>query len=115
MIGGPDAFIKRVYQISPFDSEGQVVPKTLFKDLIPVIKEKTKGPIFEKDDGLCVQTDGDVWIVNDNDGVDDSSGEQLLFTLSDASGPPKCSFLDWGCWFGLFIDWFFYIVRFEWL
>ena len=37
--------------------------------------------VFEKLDGLAVLPNGDAYIVNDNDGVDDNSGETQLINL----------------------------------
>lgn len=63
-------------------------------DLIPTYFELTKGATREKFEGLCVTAQGDVWVNNDNDGVDDNSGENFFavvgqITLSeiDGSGP----------------------------
>lgn len=38
----------------------------------------TKGSTREKFEGLCVTAQGDIWVNNDNDGVDDNSGENLF-------------------------------------
>lgn len=37
----------------------------------------------EKIEGAAVTANGDVYIVNDNDGVDDNSGETQLINLGD--------------------------------
>jgi len=83
--GGPDAAIKRIYKIDLGDysyENGDIVGKTLFKDLI---KEgdltKMNGSIIEKVEGLAVTQSGKMWIATDNDGVDDSSGEQVLLNV----------------------------------
>lgn len=39
------------------------------------------GWVYEKIEGLAVSSNGRVWVNNDNDGVDDNSGEQYLFDL----------------------------------
>jgi hypothetical protein len=54
--------------------------KTLVWDLISDLKTD-KGPVLEKVEGLMVTANGDVFIVTDNDGVDDSSGETQLINL----------------------------------
>lgn len=81
--GGPDAAIKRLYR---FDVSGlaadSVVSKTLVRDLIDDLKAPG-GLVPEKIEGLAVMADGDVLIVNDNDGVDDNSGETQLIHLGD--------------------------------
>ena len=37
----------------------------------------------QKIEGMSIQANGDVLIVNDNDGVDDSNGETQLINLGD--------------------------------
>ncbi len=39
------------------------------------------GFIPEKVEGLTVLSNGDILVVNDNDGVDDNSGETRLMTI----------------------------------
>ena len=39
------------------------------------------GPVPEKIEGLAVLADGNLLIVNDNDGVNDNSGETQLLEL----------------------------------
>lgn len=79
--GGPDAAIKRLYL---FDVTGlaadSIVTKTLIRDLLPDLAAPG-GLIPEKIEGLAVTPAGDVYIVNDNDGVDDNSGETELLNL----------------------------------
>lgn len=79
--GGPDAAIKRIYLVDLADvEEGSTISKTLVQDIIPDLKEATNGFVMEKVEGLAY--DGEyMWINNDNDGVDDNSGEQLLLKL----------------------------------
>ena len=91
--GGPDAAVKRLYtfniagvdfkpaaDVANFD----VVSKTLVRDLLAEGDfDGTGGLILEKLEGLAVLGNGDVLIVNDNDGVDDSNGETQLFNLGD--------------------------------
>lgn len=88
--GGPDAAIKRIYSFSvagltpTADNGGQpefpVVAKRLARDLMPELKG-TGGYVLEKIEGMALSRDGEVLIVNDNDGVDDSNGETQLFRL----------------------------------
>lgn len=83
--GGPDAAIKRLYS---FDVTGlapdSVVTKTLVRDLIvDGDLVAAGGPIPEKIEGSAVVANGDVYIVNDNDGVDDNSGETQLINLGN--------------------------------
>jgi len=83
--GGPDAAIKRIYEINInyTGSELSVLNKILVADLLETLKEATNGPIVEKVEGLTVDNHGNVWINNDNDGLDDNSGENLLLNLGD--------------------------------
>ena len=81
--GGPDAAIKRLYT---FDVTGlaadSVVTKTLLDDLIDDLGS-TGGLTAEKVEGSAVDAMGQVWIINDNDGVDDNSGETNLINLGN--------------------------------
>lgn len=88
--GGADAVIKRIYKFSvtdlkPMADEGgipgfPVVSKHLVRDLMPDLKA-TGGQVLEKIEGLTVLHNGDVLVVNDNDGVKDSNGETQLLRL----------------------------------
>lgn len=76
--GATDKRIARVYQISLAGvAAGAPVTKHLVKDLMPDMKA-LNGFVFEKVEGLTVTQDGFMWVVNDNDGVDDNSGEIQL-------------------------------------
>ena len=78
---GFDAAIKRIYEIDLTSVvAGSTVTKTLVRDLMADLK-KPKGMVPEKIEGLAVTSEGDVYIVNDNDGVDDNSGETQLMNL----------------------------------
>jgi hypothetical protein len=86
---GTDARIKRIYEFSvagltpqPQDSEKPFpnLKKTLVRDLIPDLTADN-GLVLEKVEGLMMTADGDAFIVTDNDGVDDSSGETQLRNL----------------------------------
>jgi len=90
--GGPDAAIKRLYKFSTqgltsVADNGEVpafplVSKTLVRDLMSDLKA-TGGLTLEKVEGLAVTDQGTVFVVNDNDGVDDSNGETQLLRLED--------------------------------
>jgi len=90
--GGPDAAIKRIYK---FSTKGlaavsatsdvttiPVVTKVLVRDLMADLKA-TGGLVLEKVEGLTVDEEGTAYIVNDNDGVDDSNGETQLLKFED--------------------------------
>jgi len=82
---GPDAAIKRLYRINLASAaDGTTVTKTLVRDLIPDF-EATGALVPEKIEGLAVTSNGDVWVNNDNDGVDDNSGENQLIRIGNIS------------------------------
>lgn len=56
------------------------VTKTLLRDLTPDLM-KTQGQGLEKIEGMTVDKDGNLFVVSDNDGVDDSSGETQFFAF----------------------------------
>jgi len=80
---GPDARIKRIYR---FDLTGKANGATLSKVLVRDLMADLRAPngnVYEKIEGLALMANGDVLIVNDNDGVDDgaNSGEVQLINL----------------------------------
>jgi len=79
--GSLDAAIKRIYQVDLSSVESDAtVEKTLYKDLMPMLKQNGRLNI-EKVEGLTVMEDKSIYIVTDNDGVDDNSGEILLMKV----------------------------------
>ena len=64
----------------PTGSALPVVQKTLVRDLIDDLKAPG-GQVIEKVEGLTVTPTGDAYIVTDNDGVDDNSGETQFINL----------------------------------
>jgi hypothetical protein len=89
--GNWDARIKRIYSFSTagveFKPEGSEFDRlmkgdaiTLVEDLIPALAQDN-GPVIEKVEGMTELGNGDVVIVTDNDGVDDSSGETQFINL----------------------------------
>jgi hypothetical protein len=81
--GGPDAAIKRLYTFTTDGLEpGDTVQKTLVRDLLAEGDlTATNGLAAEKVEGSAVADNGDIYIINDNDGVDDNSGETNLINL----------------------------------
>ncbi|RDH84463.1 MAG: alkaline phosphatase [endosymbiont of Galathealinum brachiosum] len=78
---GPDASIKRLYKFSVASLvDGDTVSKTLVDDLIDDLRN-ANGLVYEKVEGSAVLSNGDIYIINDNDGVDDNSGETQLMKL----------------------------------
>ena len=51
------------------------------RDLLPELTSLTHGYAVDKVEGLAFDAAGDAWVVTDNDGVDDSSGETLFWNL----------------------------------
>ncbi|MBL0405897.1 esterase-like activity of phytase family protein [Microvirga aerilata] len=81
------AKIKKLYAVSMADmkpiklgGELPLVQKTLVRDLPPDLKAP-KGYVLDKVEGFAVDAAGDAYIVTDNDGVDDSSGETQFLKL----------------------------------
>jgi DNA-binding beta-propeller fold protein YncE len=84
---GSAARIKRVYTVdlagadfTPFGQPLPVVPKTLAADLLDTLAEHS---IWTPDklEGLAVAADGDVYVVTDNDGLDDAVGQTVFVNL----------------------------------
>ena len=53
------------------------------RDLIPDLKAATNGYVVDKVEGFAIDADGNAFVVTDNDGVDDSSGETLFLRLGN--------------------------------
>ncbi|MFK8025400.1 MAG: esterase-like activity of phytase family protein [Ilumatobacter sp.] len=90
---GPIAELKAVYGVDldasefrAFDDPAGLVTidKTLLADLLPAIEENSIWTA-EKLEGLAVTSDGQVYAVTDNDGVDDAPGETVFLRLGDVS------------------------------
>jgi hypothetical protein len=80
--GGPDAAIKRLYSFDVTGlTDGAAVTKNLVRDLMDDLAV-AGGLTPEKIEGLALQG-GNIYIINDNDGVDDNSGETQLINLGD--------------------------------
>jgi len=84
---GPDAKVKRVYAVdlskiafAPAGAPAPLVTKTLLKDFLPDLQARTLWTP-DKPEGLTVTRDGTMWVVTDNDGVDNSNGETVLLNL----------------------------------
>ena len=50
-------------------------------DFLPDLKAQTNGYVVDKLEGFTFDKAGTAYAVTDNDGVDDSSGETLFFTV----------------------------------
>lgn len=87
---GPDARIKRVYTVDLMGetpvAEGGAFPvldKSLAVDVLPAM-QAGKGWVHDKLEGLARTAEGTVYVVTDNDGVDDSTGETQFLDLGKA-------------------------------
>ncbi|MBL8597688.1 MAG: esterase-like activity of phytase family protein [Devosia sp.] len=85
-IGGKAA-LKAVYRMpvsqlvpAPLGGELPVVSKELVRDLLPDLKSGN-GYVVDKVESLAIDGEGTAYVITDNDGVDDSSGETLLWTF----------------------------------
>ena len=80
---GPDAALKRLYVINLSTYiDGITLSKTRVRDLMTDLAT-TGGLIPEKIEGTAVMANGDVYIINDNDGVNNNSGETQLINLGN--------------------------------
>lgn len=84
---GDAAATKRIYRVplldlqpAPMDGSLPVVAKELVHDLMPELLQLS-GYVPDKVEGMAITGEGAIWVVNDNDGVDDSSGETLFFRI----------------------------------
>lgn len=87
------AVTKKVYRIplsemvpAPLGGELPVVTKELVRDLLPDLKS-TGGYVLDKVEGLAILPSGEIYVSTDNDGVDDSSGETMFFSIGTAGQP----------------------------
>lgn len=62
------------------DGELPLLTKTLVRDLLPDLKS-SNGYVVDKVEGFTFDAAGDAYVVTDNDGVDDSSGETVFKNL----------------------------------
>jgi hypothetical protein len=87
---GDLARTKKLYAVSldafkPASLAGDlpVVEKTLVRDLLPELKAATSGYVLDKVEGFAIDGQGNAFVVTDNDGVDDSSGETVFLRLGN--------------------------------
>ena len=84
---GDKAAIKKIYRVAlselapaKLGGELPLVAKEDVRDLLPDLKS-LNGYVVDKVEGLAIDADGNAYVATDNDGVDDSSGETLFFTV----------------------------------
>ena len=63
------------------DRDLPLVTKEVVRDLIPDLKQ-WNGYVVDKVEGMAMDSTGKVWLVTDNDGVKDSSGETFLWNVT---------------------------------
>jgi hypothetical protein len=84
---GEAAKLKKLYRVplaelkpAALGGELRAVKKEEVRDLIPDLKS-LNGYVVDKVEGFTVDAGGNGYVVTDNDGVDDSSGETLFFSI----------------------------------
>lgn len=86
---GPIAELKAVYRIELADADFRAyddpaglvtIDKSLLVDVLPALAEASIWTA-EKLEGLAVAADGTMYVVTDNDGVDDAPGETVFLNL----------------------------------
>lgn len=89
-LNGPDARVKAIYRVDiPADGvftaaePPKVLPKKLARDLLPDL-QATNGFAQEKVEGFAVAGNGKLYVVTDNDGLDDANGETVFLDLGPA-------------------------------
>ena len=62
-------------------SAGLVQGLSVRNGRVGFMMEAPGGLLYEKIEGMALMDDGDVYVCNDNDGVDDNSGETQLLNV----------------------------------
>lgn len=65
---------------APLGGPLPVVTREVVRDLIPDLTS-TGGYVLDKVEGMAIFPDGATWLMTDNDGVDDSSGETMFWSI----------------------------------
>ena len=78
---------KKIYRVAlsemqpaPLGGDLPVVSKEEVRDLIPDLTS-TGGYVLDKVEGLAITPGSTAWVSTDNDGVDDHSGETMLWSF----------------------------------
>jgi hypothetical protein len=84
---GEQAVMKKLYRVpladmvsTPLDGELPTVSKELVRDLVPDLLS-TGGFVLDKVEGFAIDSTGEGFAVTDNDGVDDSTGETMFWSI----------------------------------
>ena len=91
-LNGPNAAVKRLYTVEIPTAEAIAaagatpiaLEKTLAFDVLPVL-QSTNGWTQEKLEGFAIAADGSVYVVTDNDGLKDATGETVFAKLGMAA------------------------------
>ena len=90
---GEAAKVKKIFRVAlsdlkpvPLGSTLPVVKKEEVRDLIPDLK-RLNGYVMDKVEGFAIDAEGTGWVVTDNDGVDNSSGETLFWSIGPVGRP----------------------------
>jgi hypothetical protein len=81
------AALKAIYRVAltdlvpaALDGELPVVTKELVRDLVPDLASNS-GYVVDKVESFAIDADGTGYVITDNDGVDDSSGETFFWSI----------------------------------
>lgn len=89
-LNGPDARLKALYRVAIPEGETAatdkptVLPKTLARNLVPDL-QATNGYAQEKVEGFAIAGNQNLYVVTDNDGLDDANGETVFLDLGPAA------------------------------
>jgi hypothetical protein len=72
--------------VAPGAADIPVVAKIVIRDLIPDLASPN-GYVLDKIESFAIDADGNTFIITDNDGVDDHSGETVLINLGKLDMP----------------------------
>jgi hypothetical protein len=89
---GKAAKLKKIFRVALADLKPAklggplpVVAKEEFRDLLPDLKA-THGYVLDKVEGFAFDAAGTGYVVSDNDGVDNSSGETMFWSIGKPDG-----------------------------
>ncbi|OBJ91574.1 alkaline phosphatase [Mycolicibacterium conceptionense] len=88
-LNGPEARVKALYRVAIPEGETvaadklRVLPKTLARNLLPDL-QATNGYVQEKVEGFAIAGNQNLYVVTDNDGLDDANGETVFLDLGAA-------------------------------
>ncbi len=85
------AVTKKIYRIplseitpAPLGGDLPVVSKEEVRDLLPDLTS-TGGYVLDKIEGLAILPSGEAFVMTDNDGVDDASGETMFWSIGSVT------------------------------